>query len=84
MNINRATRQYEIWLGEHLTLVPDDLTDKHTKMAAAVFPFLRATFYRWAQERPRVCAALAKAPAGWQLATCMSKISARGVTVRGG
>ncbi len=63
MNINRATRQYEIWLGEHLTLVPDDLTDKHTKMADAVFPFLRATFYRWAQEWPRVCAALAKAPA---------------------
>ena len=63
MNINRATREYETWLGEHLTLVPDDLTSKHTKMADALFPFLRATFYRWAQEWPRVCVALAGAPA---------------------
>jgi Uncharacterized protein conserved in bacteria (DUF2252) len=63
MNINSATRQYETWLGEHLTLVPDNLTYKHTKMADAVFPFLRATFYRWAQEWPHVCATLAKAPA---------------------
>jgi len=31
MNINRATRQYETWLGEQLTLVPDDLISKHTK-----------------------------------------------------
>jgi hypothetical protein len=63
MNINRATREYETWLGEQLTLVPHDLTAKHTKMADAIFPFLRATFYRWAQEWPRVCAALATAPA---------------------
>ena len=63
MNINRATREYETWLGEHLTLLPHDLTSKHTKMADAIFPFLRATFYRWAQTWPRVCAALATAPA---------------------
>ena len=62
MNINRATRQYETWLGEQLTLVPDDLATKHAKMADALFPFLRATFYHWAQVWPRVCADLAKAP----------------------
>jgi hypothetical protein len=62
MDINRATRQYETWLGGHLTLVPDDLAYKHTKMADALFPFLRATFYRWAKVWPRVCAALARAP----------------------
>jgi hypothetical protein len=62
MNIKRATQAYEAWLGEQLTLVPNDLATKHTKMADALFPFLRATFYRWAQEWPRICADLAKAP----------------------
>src|SRR4051812_35752048 len=63
MNINRATQAYETWLGEQLTLLPDDLTYKHTKMADALFPFFRATFYRWAQMWPRICADLAEAPA---------------------
>ena len=31
-------------------------------MAEAVFPFLRATFYRWMQIWPEVCPDLAKAP----------------------
>jgi len=31
-------------------------------MKAAVFPFLRATFYRWAQIWPKVCPDLAQAP----------------------
>jgi uncharacterized protein DUF2252 len=63
MNIRRATREYEAWLGQHLTLVHEDLTRKHTQMANALFPFLRATFYRWAQQWPRVCTDLARAPA---------------------
>src|SRR5438445_5345090 len=32
-------------------------------MAGGVFPFLRATFYRWMQRWPEVCPELAKAPA---------------------
>jgi len=32
-----------------LTLVQADLALKHTRMSEAPFPFLRATFYRWAQ-----------------------------------
>lgn len=31
-------------------------------MAEAIFPFLRATFYRWAERWPEVCAELAGAP----------------------
>jgi hypothetical protein len=63
MNISKATRKYERWLGEQLELVPRDLKLKHQKMADSVFEFLRATFYRWAQVWPKVCDASARAPA---------------------
>ncbi len=49
MNIEKATQSYEAWLGNRITLLPADLERKHTEMAANVFPFLRATFYRWLQ-----------------------------------
>jgi hypothetical protein len=62
VDIHDATEQYEAWLGKHLTLVQDDLDHKHALMASGEFPFLRATFYRWAQVCPDVCPDLAKAP----------------------
>ncbi len=62
MNIVKATRHFEQWLGSHTTLVKDDLRLKHQRMAEAVFPFLRATFYRWVQIWPEVCPAIARAP----------------------
>ena len=62
MNIVKATRNYENWLGRHIPLVPADLRLKHQRMAQAAFLFLRATFYRWAQIWPQVCPDLAKAP----------------------
>jgi uncharacterized protein (DUF2252 family) len=62
IDIQRATHEYEAWLGEQLTLIPQDLRRKHAQMADALFPFLRATFYRWAQQWPHVCAELAAAP----------------------
>jgi uncharacterized protein (DUF2252 family) len=62
MNIVKATRRFEEWLGQHTTLVKPDLRLKHERMAEAVFPFLRATFYRWMQIWPEVCPDLAKAP----------------------
>src|ERR1700730_19104912 len=62
MNIVKATRRFEEWLGRHLTLVKPDLRLKHQRMAEAAFPFLRATFYRWIQVWPEVCPDLAKAP----------------------
>lgn len=62
MNIVKATRQYEAWLGSHTPLVKADLRLKHQRMAEAAFPFLRATFYRWMQLWPEVCPDLTKAP----------------------
>lgn len=62
MNVVKATRQFEEWLGQHTVVVKKDLRLKHANMKAAVFPFLRATFYRWAQVWLKVCPDLAKAP----------------------
>ena len=62
MNVVKATRLFEEWLGHHTDLVDKDLRLKHINMKAAVFPFLRATFYRWAQIWPKVCPDLAQAP----------------------
>ena len=54
MNIVEATLQYETWLGAQTALVADDLALKHKQMASDVFPFMRATYYRWAQLFPAV------------------------------
>ena len=62
MRIKRATRQYEAWLAEHTPIVPADLALKHRQMTKGRYPFLRATFYRWAQLWPDVCTELTNAP----------------------
>ena len=62
MNVVKATRQFEDWLGQHTRIDQKDLTLKHTNMKADLFMFLRATYYRWAQIWPDVCPDLAKAP----------------------
>ncbi|HUA55375.1 MAG TPA: DUF2252 family protein [Candidatus Sulfotelmatobacter sp.] len=62
VDVVAATRAYETWVGEHLTLVRADLRAKHRAMAGRPFPFLRATFYRWMQLWPSVCAGLGDAP----------------------
>src|SRR6266478_5147514 len=53
--IKDCTRRYEAWLASHITLIPDDLRLKHTQMKTALFPFMRATYYRWAEVWPQVC-----------------------------
>jgi len=58
----RANAAYERWLGAHLRLVRKDLERKHVAMAERAFQFLRATFFRWAQRWPVVCAEAAAAP----------------------
>jgi Uncharacterized protein conserved in bacteria (DUF2252) len=63
MKITRATERYEDWLGRHLRLLPHDLELKHEQMRSAVFPFFRATYYRWAQIWARNCGEAARAPA---------------------
>lgn len=62
MNIQKATNRYEAWLARELTIVPGDLNLKHQEMANALFPFMRATYYRWAQIFPEVCDDLTSAP----------------------
>jgi hypothetical protein len=62
MNVVKATARYERWLAARTPLIKVDLRLKHQQMASAIFPFLRATFYRWLQIWPDVCPTLAEAP----------------------
>jgi hypothetical protein len=62
MNFHKATARYEAWLGRHVSILPEDLEIKHQAMRAARFPFLRATYYRWAQIFPEICGKFAEAP----------------------
>ena len=62
MNIVKATRKFEDWLRLQIRLVEPDLRFKHEQMAAALFPFFRATFYRWLQVWPEECASLYLVP----------------------
>jgi hypothetical protein len=62
MNIVKTTEKYEAWLGKRLTLIESDLRLKHEAMRSDVFPFLRATYYRWAQLWADVVPELARAP----------------------
>ncbi len=62
MNIVKATKKYEDWLASHIRIVQPDLEFKHEQMAAGLFPFLRATFYRWLQVWPEVCSKLDHVP----------------------
>jgi hypothetical protein len=62
MNFIDATKSYETWLGREVRLLPEDLKVKHTLMAESPFPFLRATYYRWAQLWRATAPGLAKSP----------------------
>jgi len=62
MNIGKATRKYEAWLGRHTPLLKRDLELKHQAMSEGPFQFLRATFYRWAEVRRETCSEEARAP----------------------
>src|SRR5436305_10185592 len=60
--IGTATDRYEAWLRTCTPVNEQDLKTKHDTLASDVFPFLRGTFYRWAQVWPEQCADLASAP----------------------
>ena len=62
MNFRKSTAAYEEWLSRQLEIVPEDLALKHKLMREAVFPFFRATFYRWSQLYPEICPDCADAP----------------------
>ena len=62
MNFIDATKSYEAWIGREVRLLPADLKVKHQLMTESPFPFLRATYYRWAQLWKEVVADLVKTP----------------------
>lgn len=62
MNIVKSTRTFEEWLAARTHVIQKDLRLKHANMKLAVFPFLRATYYRWAQIWPELCSDQCKAP----------------------
>jgi Uncharacterized protein conserved in bacteria (DUF2252) len=62
MDITQATAAYETWIAKQIPLIAVDLKLKHQYMTEGPFPFLRATFYRWAQVWPDNCPELANAP----------------------
>ncbi len=62
MNFVQATAKYEAWLGRHLRILEEDLEYKHEQMRKLLFPFFRATYYRWAQIWPEICKPLSAAP----------------------
>jgi hypothetical protein len=62
VNFRKSTASYEEWLSHQLNIIPQDLAQKHTLMRAELFPFFRATFYRWSQLFPEVCPECAGAP----------------------
>ena len=64
MNIIESTHAFEAWLKKQLKaeLVGKDLDEKHARMCEGPFPFLRATYYRWAETILAECPELAQAP----------------------
>jgi uncharacterized protein (DUF2252 family) len=62
--IKASVRGYEAWLADALggDLVTADLAEKHDKMRDGPFPFLRATYWRWAETILDTCPDLASAP----------------------
>lgn len=62
MNIIAATKSYEVWLAKLTPLIREDIRLKHRAMREEAFPFLRATYYRWAQTFPDACPELARDP----------------------
>src|SRR2546429_6049195 len=62
IGIVEATARYEAWLAERIPLVKPDLEHKHRAMSAGIFPFLRATFYRWAARWRALGGDVARAP----------------------
>ncbi|MFY9530800.1 MAG: DUF2252 family protein [Candidatus Acidiferrales bacterium] len=62
INIHQATESFERWKSSHIPVVKKDLEIKHSAMAAGIFPFFRATFYRWLQLWEDVCPEEARAP----------------------
>jgi hypothetical protein len=62
MDIRQATTSYEKWIASCIPLDRHALSFKHKQMTLGLFPFLRATFYRWVQIWREVAGEAAVAP----------------------
>jgi hypothetical protein len=62
IGIKEATTRYESWLAARTPVLQHDLALKHEAMALGSFPFLRATFYRWAASWEAIVGDVARAP----------------------
>ncbi|MBR0663867.1 DUF2252 domain-containing protein [Roseomonas hellenica] len=63
-SIRASARAYENWMRTQLgeDLVEADLEEKHRKMRKGAFPFLRATYWRWAETILEIRPEIAEAP----------------------
>ena len=59
-NIFESTDAFEAWMRKRTDVSKRLLKKKHSQMAEGPFPFLRSTFYRWAEQWPKVCPELAE------------------------
>jgi hypothetical protein len=57
-DIIESTAAFERWMKQRGDISRRLLGKKHRKMADGAFPFLRATFYRWVEQWPKVCRSL--------------------------
>ena len=64
MTIVESAKAYDKWLRDQLgkDLVEADLRTKHLRMAESAFPFLRATYWRWAETILDICPEFKGAP----------------------
>ena len=62
MSIQGVTRRYERWLRKQCDVVDADLYHKHERMRKNAFVFLRATYYRLAEQIEEWCPELRDAP----------------------
>lgn len=62
MDIFEATTKFESWLARQACTVADDLEVKHGLMVESLGHFFRATYFRWSQAWPSVCAPVARVP----------------------
>ena len=59
-NIFESTDAFEAWMRKRTDVSKRLLKKKHSQMADGPFPFLRSTFYRWAERWSKVCPELAE------------------------
>ena len=59
-DIVESTDAFEAWMKQRADISGRLLERKHGRMFEGAFPFLRATFYRWVEQWPKVCRRLAR------------------------